>query len=327
MAKNNITQWSATSASNTDVGGIQIEGENVVANFDNALREIMKQIADLNTGASFIHDTYKIADSDDETKLAKFNAGSITAGQTRTFTFPDKDGTFAVSSDVLSLAGGTMTGDLDMGGNAINNYNAANWNWIINGDFSVNQRGAATKAQSVGDYGYDRWKGHASGLEQVVESLPAGEYTLTWSGGGNGTFGGTTAASPIKATVTAGDTSVIVPSTATNVSLVLGDHTSQDPFVARPMAQEVNLCLRYYYKISGWMLREYVSNVFRLSCPLPTVMRVSPTITHTLGPTTGLNANNTSANTTTLIWRFQYTGGGTGVIDIAESTTELDADF
>jgi hypothetical protein len=101
MAKNNITQWSATSASNTDVGGIQIEGENVVANFDNALREIMKQIADLNTGASFIHDTYKIADSDAETKIAKFDAGSITAGQTRTFTFPDKDGTFAMTSDVI----------------------------------------------------------------------------------------------------------------------------------------------------------------------------------------------------------------------------------
>jgi hypothetical protein len=110
MAKNNITQWSATSASNTDVGGIQIEGENVVANFDNALREIMKQIADLNTGASFIHDTYKIADSDAETKLAKFDAGSITDGQTRTFTFPDKDGTIALADDVLALSGGTLTG-------------------------------------------------------------------------------------------------------------------------------------------------------------------------------------------------------------------------
>jgi hypothetical protein len=110
MAKNKITEYSNTAASNTDVGGIQIEGENVVANFDNALREIMKQIADLNTGASFIHDTYKIADSDAETKLAKFDAGSITAGQTRTFTFPDKDGTFAIAADVLALSGGTLTG-------------------------------------------------------------------------------------------------------------------------------------------------------------------------------------------------------------------------
>jgi hypothetical protein len=102
MAKNKITEYSTSAASNTDVGNIQIEGSDNVANFDNAFRELMKHIADLNTGDSFIHDTYKIADSDEETKLAKFDAGSITAGQTRTFTFPDKDGTFAMSADVLA---------------------------------------------------------------------------------------------------------------------------------------------------------------------------------------------------------------------------------
>jgi hypothetical protein len=101
MAKNKITEWSTTALSNSDVGGIGILGTNLPENFDDGLREIMKQIADLNTGASFIHDTYKIADSDDETKLAKFDAGSITAGQTRTFTFPNLSGTIALTSDVL----------------------------------------------------------------------------------------------------------------------------------------------------------------------------------------------------------------------------------
>jgi hypothetical protein len=110
MAKSKISEYSTTALSNSDVGGIGILGTNLPENFDNALREIMKQIADLNTGASFIHDTYKIADSDAETKLAKFDAGSITAGQTRTFTFPDKDGTFAIAADVLALSGGTLTG-------------------------------------------------------------------------------------------------------------------------------------------------------------------------------------------------------------------------
>ncbi|PCI03430.1 MAG: hypothetical protein COB78_10760 [Hyphomicrobiales bacterium] len=124
----------------------------------------------------------------------------------------------------------------------------ASESYLINGDFTVNQRGAATKAQAVGVYGYDRWKGHTDGLEQVVEALPAGEYTLTWAGGGTATFGGTTAISPIVATVIAGNVSVIVPSTATLVSLVSGNRTASDPFAARLFGHELVLCQRYYWK-------------------------------------------------------------------------------
>jgi hypothetical protein len=41
MAKNSVTDYDTTAANNTDVGGIAIEGIDNVANFDNALREIM----------------------------------------------------------------------------------------------------------------------------------------------------------------------------------------------------------------------------------------------------------------------------------------------
>jgi hypothetical protein len=163
MAKNKISEWSTTALSNSFVGGIGILGTDLPENFDNALREIMKQIADLNTGASFIHDTYKIADSDDETKLAKFNAGSITAGQTRTFTFPDKDGTFAIAADVLDRAGAqAMTGDLDMGGNDITDVKSLNGglmggfrNKIINGNYDIWQRGTSQTSDGYGSA--DRW--------------------------------------------------------------------------------------------------------------------------------------------------------------------------
>lgn len=45
MAKDNISDWSATPASNTDIGGISIAGTAAVSNFDDALRELMAQIA------------------------------------------------------------------------------------------------------------------------------------------------------------------------------------------------------------------------------------------------------------------------------------------
>ncbi len=127
----------------------------------------------------------------------------------------------------------------------------ASYNWIINGDFTINQRGGVKKPAN-GVYGFDRWKGHASGIEQIIEALPAGKYTLTWSGGGTGSFGGQTKDSPIKATVVGGNTSVVVPATATKVSVVAGDATSADPWLecVRSVPEELMLCLRYYEEIS-----------------------------------------------------------------------------
>ena len=133
----------------------------------------------------------------------------------------------------------------------------SSYNWIINGDFTINQRGGVKKPAN-GVYGFDRWKGHANGIEQIIEALPAGEYTLTWSGGGTGIFGGQTKASPIKATVAGGNTSVFVPQTAIQVSLVIGDATAADPWLNcfRSNALELILAMRYFevgeVGPSGW---------------------------------------------------------------------------
>lgn len=151
-------------------------------------------------------------------------------------------------------------------------------NWIINGNFTINQRNG-TRTPGVGVYGFDRWKGNAGGLEQVVEALPAGTYTLSWTGGGNGTFGGTTAASPITATVTAGNTSVVVPSNATLVQLERG--TSVTPFEHRPIGMELQLCQRYLHVIDeNFMSVAFVSTgqTIVFSLDYPTSMRAIPTL-------------------------------------------------
>lgn len=155
----------------------------------------------------------------------------------------------------------------------------ASYNWIINGNFTINQRGGVKKPAN-GVYGFDRWKGHANGIEQIVEALTAGEYTLTWTGGGNGTFGGQTKASPIKVTVAAGNTSVVVPQNATMVSVVLGDTTAADPWktVARSIAVELNICERYYQRIRTRAWMQSGNYPFGYTIVYPSSMRVTPSV-------------------------------------------------
>lgn len=121
-------------------------------------------------------------------------------------------------------------------------------NLIINGGFRINQRGASTKSQSAGVYGYDRWKGHANGIEQVVEGagVPSGKVTLSWLGGGTGYINGTSGTTPLTVSVPS-DTniSVVVPDTSDNVQLEIGD-TATD-FEYRPIGEELALCQRYYF--------------------------------------------------------------------------------
>ena len=45
MAKSNVTQWDTTAANNTDVGGINVDEGCAAANVNNALREVMAQVA------------------------------------------------------------------------------------------------------------------------------------------------------------------------------------------------------------------------------------------------------------------------------------------
>ena len=52
MVKNAISDYSATAASNTDVGGINIDEGMQPSNVNNAIREIMSHLADLNAGSS-----------------------------------------------------------------------------------------------------------------------------------------------------------------------------------------------------------------------------------------------------------------------------------
>lgn len=95
MAKDKITDWSTTAANNEDIGGIGILGTNFVSSGDNALRELMEQVAKVNAGTDPVADTWSFGDPGDLTKRARLDAGNVTAGQTRVIFAPDSNGTIA----------------------------------------------------------------------------------------------------------------------------------------------------------------------------------------------------------------------------------------
>lgn len=50
MAKNKISEWSPTPANNTDVGGIDIAEGCAPSGINNAIREVMAQVKDMQSG-------------------------------------------------------------------------------------------------------------------------------------------------------------------------------------------------------------------------------------------------------------------------------------
>lgn len=79
MAKDAITDYSATPSENTDVGGINILGSAPVSNFDDALRELMSQLADMNSGASPLDATFKLQDPDNNSRQVSFDVTGLSA--------------------------------------------------------------------------------------------------------------------------------------------------------------------------------------------------------------------------------------------------------
>ena len=153
-------------------------------------------------------------------------------------------------------------------------------NVIINPEFTLNQRGAASRTAATG-YNFDRWYYDGTDLLQGVEgnNLRAGTYVLSWSGSSTAEFSLNTAAasgqgSESYTAVTNGGTITIASvgsnnlwvrfssdlTNLTRVKLSLG--TEASGFVARPHGTEFGLCQRYF-EVKG--PRGFCSGVFETS--------------------------------------------------------------
>lgn len=110
MSKDKINDYSTTANSNQDIGGTGILGTNAISNFDNALRTLMKHLADWAAGTP-VFDTATFCDPSDQTKEVRLDAGAVTAGQTRVLSAQDTDGIIALLNvqNQAVTGGGTVT--------------------------------------------------------------------------------------------------------------------------------------------------------------------------------------------------------------------------
>ena len=162
MAKDKLTDYSATNASNTDVGGVNIDEGMLPSAVNNSIRELMTHLKEFSDGTSGI-DVLSLAD-DDASASIKFQAPAAVT-TTVTFTLPDGDG--ADGQALITNGSGTLAWA----------YPYGNRNLIINGAMQVAQRG--TSAVTVnGSFPVDRWKAGSNASDfsaQQSTTVPSGE--------------------------------------------------------------------------------------------------------------------------------------------------------
>ena len=192
-------------------------------------------------------------------------------------------------------------------------------NLLLNSNFALNQRAYVSGANlASGAYGFDRWKSNftnttltftastqgqqltinsGGGLQQIIEQglVPAGTYTLSWTGTATarvynvGATAPSFAASPVTFTAD-GTANVIIEFTATGATKTVskvqfnaGIGTNWS--LATPTLQsELAACQRYYYRItsdisygvigaSAWTLSTTTANA---AFPYAQTMRTAP---------------------------------------------------
>lgn len=182
MAKDKLTDYSATNASNTDVGGVNIDEGMLPSAVNNALRELLTHLKEFSDGTSGI-DVLSLAD-DDASAAMKLQAPASVTSDT-TLTLPDGDG--ADGQALITNGSGTLAWA----------YPYGNRNLIINGAMQVAQRGTSAVTINSGSAQYLLDRFYASGQSS------AGVFTVEQSTDTPANF-----KNSLKVTVTTADSSI-----------------------------------------------------------------------------------------------------------------------
>ena len=243
--------------------------------------------------ALFSHDDVTPGSGDMRAKLNKSAAAKTasflfqdnSSGRAEIGLTGDDDLHFKVSSDGTSFREAILI-DRTAGSVAFPHTADVGYNYLINGDFSINQRGFAGGALAAGDYGYDRWKADTGGantsvsgetvtltggtLVQVIEAplLAGAQVTVSiedLSGGGldidvegqTGTISAASGRQGASLTVPPGSTGDVTVKLAPTSGAVtfrrvrLERGTAHSGWAYRHLSTELTLCRRYFERLSG----------------------------------------------------------------------------
>lgn len=303
--------------------------------------------------------------STNRTKLLRFTDSLILTHNATSLFLPG-------AANILTQAGDTAVATSDASGNwRVRDYFRASGeplvqrasfrNRIINGDFRINQRGAASTstAYAAGTYIMDRWKAGANGatlsfstggngdvtvsitagsLVQIIEGglyMPEGGlYTLSWTGTALARFyqGSAPAfrSGPITIGIGANANTAVEFSTGTVTLAQFEPGTTATPFERRD--DELRRCQRYYFAYATGEVLDLFSflqngtNYIGMGFHLPVPMRVAPTVVLSVG-TNGTLASGMpstpSASPTRLYLRADLTGSALAWLRSLTANAEL----
>ncbi len=211
----------------------------------------------------------------------------------------------AVVNGLLGFAGnltGNVTGNLT--GTPIAPTPLSNRNRLINGNFSINQRGyvSGTATTGANQYAVDRWKvivagqnlawtasgndnivtALSGGVAQVIESLniEGGTYVLSWVGTATAKVNGTSVANGGTIAIAAGTQTTVAFYSGTVSLAQLEPGSVATVFERRQYQQELALCQRYY-QLPGLYYSSSSGIYIQLTGNWPVCMRAAPTCTTT----------------------------------------------
>ncbi len=231
------------------------------------------------------------------------------------------------------------------------NWNRGFKNYLINGDFAINQRVFAGGALAAGVYGFDRWKAgtggcnislsagvltHTSGpLVQVIEAPDLAGKTITVSvdalTGGNLTVN----VEGVIGTIVAGSgrvgVAVAVPAGSTgNVTLTLTPSSgavtykrvqvemgsAATSFEWRPVGTELLLCQRYYSRFkSGGVFQGFGSGIISASTVCTSVVIKLPATMRAAPATTYSNLRIYDGSAVPAVTSVSYDGATQDILN------------